>query len=90
MPKYDLNLAHKFSNNHKPELEKDHVCGCFYCLAVFEPAEITEWIVDNNDCDRRGTAICPRCGIDAVIGESSGFQITHEFLKAMHKRWFEN
>ena len=35
--KYDLELAHHFSNNHKPELENDNKCGCFYCLTVFEP-----------------------------------------------------
>ena len=34
------------------------------------------------------TAICPHCGVDSVIGEKSGFPITQEFLKAMHKRWF--
>ena len=32
MEQYDLDKAHKYSNNHKPELEKDKVCGCFYCL----------------------------------------------------------
>lgn len=27
--KFDLTRAHRFSCNHKPELEKDSVCGCF-------------------------------------------------------------
>ncbi|MDO4207195.1 MAG: cytoplasmic protein [Lachnospiraceae bacterium] len=86
--KYDLELAHRFSNNHKPELEKDIKCGCFYCLTIFEPSEIEEWIIADNPCDKRGTAICPHCGIDSVIGESSGFPITKEFLLKMKKRWF--
>lgn len=85
---YDLDLAHSFSNNHKPELENDRKCGCFYCLTIFSPDEIKEWIIDDNPCDRRGTAICPHCGIDSVIGESSGFPITREFLLKMKKRWF--
>ena len=88
MAKYNLEKAHTYSNNHKTELEKDHVCGCFYCLEIFDPAEIEEWIVEDNDCDRRGTAICPKCGVDSVIGESSGFPITKDFLEAMNKRWF--
>lgn len=79
---YDLVLAHRFSSKHRKELEKDSECGCFYCLAIFSPKEITEW-VDNED-----TAICPRCGIDSIIGESSGFPITKEFLEAMHQKWF--
>lgn len=85
---YNLELAHCFSNNHKPELEKDNKCGCFYCLAIFKPSEIKEWIIDDNPCDKRGTAICPHCGIDSVIGESSGFPITEEFLLEMKNRWF--
>ena len=83
MEQYDLDKAHKYSSNHKPELEKDNICGCFYCLKIYNPKEIKEWTRD-----RRGTAICPNCDIDSVIGESSGFPITKEFLIAMNKRWF--
>ncbi len=90
MKKYDLKLAHKFCCSHKPELEKDKICGCFYCLRIFNPAKIKEWLIFNNPCDRRGTAICPYCSIDSVIGESSGFPITKEFLTEMNKKWFGN
>lgn len=80
--------AHKYSNNHKAKLEKDTVCGCFSCLKIYSPKEIEEWIIADNDCDRGGTAICPKCGIDSVIGESSGYPITKEFLKEMNEYWF--
>ena len=89
MMKYDLKLAHKFSSNHKPELEKDKKCGCFYCLAIFDPAEIIEWSIYNNSCDNRGTAICPHCSIDSVLGESSGFPITIKFMQEMKDYWFK-
>ncbi len=60
--------------------------GCFYCLRIFSPAEIVEWV---DEVDRVGTtAICPHCGIDSVIGSLSGDPITREFLGAMHKQWF--
>lgn len=75
--------AHRYSANHKEELQKDKLCGCFYCLKIFKPEEITFWIKDIS-----GTAVCPYCGIDSVIGESSGYPITEEFLKKMHKYWF--
>lgn len=78
-----LKEAHKFSINNKPELQKDKICGCFHCLAVFDPKEITDWIKDE-----KGTAKCPFCGIDSVIGEYSGFPITIEFLAEMKKHWF--
>nr|QGW61148.1 hypothetical protein ICEMyc226_00116 [Mycolicibacterium sp.] len=38
---------------------------------------------------RRGqTALCPYCGIDAVIGDAAGYPITREFLEAMRAQWF--
>ncbi|MDQ1000297.1 hypothetical protein QFZ28_000697 [Neobacillus niacini] len=74
--------AHRFSSRHRKELEKDKICGCFYCTKIFSPAEITEWIDDDD------TALCPYCGIDSVIGESSGFPITEQVLQEMHRVWF--
>lgn len=90
MKKLDYSMAHEYSNNHKPELEKDSVCGCFHCLRIFKPSEIEDWIIADNECDRRGTAICPYCGVDSVIGESSGHPITEKFLSEMHSVWFSN
>ena len=56
------------------------------CLATFAPGEIQEWT------DRVGavgqTALCPRCGIDSVIGSKSGFDLTPEFLTRMKAFWF--
>ena len=76
--------AHRFSSNNKEMLKKDDKCGCFYCLNIFSPSDIEEWL----DCDIGHTALCPYCGIDSVIGESSGYPITKEFLKKMQDRWF--
>lgn len=83
MNQEDIIKAHKFSSNHKQELLNDKKCGCFFCLKIFNPQEIKEWIADNS-----GTAICPYCGIDSIIGESSGYPITLEFLEAMNNYWF--
>lgn len=80
---YDYIEAHKFSSNHRELLQKDKKCGCFYCLHIFRPTEIKEWIKDIS-----GTAICPYCGINAVIGAASGYPITDKFLREMQKQWF--
>ena len=88
--KYDLELAHTFSNNHKQALSVEQLCGCFYCQSIFSSKEILDWLEDDNPCDRLGTALCPNCGIDSVIGESSGFEITTEFLRAMNFKWFQS
>lgn len=86
----ELLRAHEFSANHGPELRKDSVCGCFCCLEIFHPSEIKEWVAPKAKCDKRGTAICPYCSVDSIIGESSGYPITKEFLTAMHNYWFSD
>ena len=54
----------------------------FLLFRNFSSKKITEWWDDDN------TAVCPHCGIDSIIGESSGFKITEMLLSEMHKRWF--
>jgi hypothetical protein len=78
----ELREAHKHSSKHREELERSEVCGCFYCERRFSPAEITEWVDDGH------TAMCPHCGVDAVIGSAAGFELTHEFLGKMNESWF--
>ncbi len=77
-------LAHKFSSNHQTALMRDKICGCFHCLKIFPPFEITDWIQDKQD----KTALCPYCGIDSLIGDSSGYSITKDFLSKMNQYWF--
>ena len=79
----DVISAHNFCTRQKSELEGDRRCGCFYCLKIYSPKEITNWLSEG-----AGTALCPYCGMDSVIGESSGYPITDEFLKEMKKYWF--
>ena len=78
-----LYALHHSTFRNEMQIKNSKVCGCFYCCKIFNPNEIEEWIEDS-----RGTALCPYCGIDSVIGESSGFPITEEFLKEMNERWF--
>ena len=61
--------------------------GCFYCLKIYEPAEIIEWI-DEDETGMGTCAVCPHCAIDSVIGSASGYPITEEFLQRMHLYWF--
>lgn len=74
--------AHAHAAKHREELMASTHCGCFYRLQIFLPSEIEEWIADDT------CAVCPKCGIDSVIGDKSGYPITKQFLKSMHKYWF--
>lgn len=80
--------AHVHSSSHREEIERSELCGCFYCLAVFPPSRVLEWIDEVDDVGT--TALCPDSGIDSVIGSASGFPVSGEFLGAMHTYWFES
>lgn len=83
---YDLESAHKYCSDNKAQLEAEQKCGCFYCRKIFPSSEIKDWIKEGTS----GTALCPYCGIDAVIGENTGYAITDDFLHKMHLRWFDS
>lgn len=74
--------AFRRSIRNKGDLDNTSKCGCYYCKEIFSPSEITEW------CDAGETAICPHCGIDAVIPESPDFKITESMLDEANEEWF--
>lgn len=74
--------AHRNATGHGAEIRRSSICGRFYCLTVFEPPRILDWV------DEGETSLCPNCGIDAVIGNASGFSLTHELLERMRRHWF--
>ncbi len=78
--------AHEGSIYHRHILLESDQCGCFFCLAIFSPGEIVKWVDEVDDVGT--TAICPKCGIDAVIGSASGYPVTREFLCEMQRYWF--
>ncbi len=82
-----LRRAHAASIYHRAAIEASSVCGCFYCAAIFLPGDIADW-TDRTETQDRQTALCPRCGIDSVIGDASPFPVTPEFLAEMKAAWF--
>ena len=96
----DLELAHEHAFSNRSEVQGSEICGCFGCERIFPPSDIVDWteesepplFVDNVLVARRKvepSALCPKCGIDSVIGSCSSYPITIEFLKRMRQRWFE-
>jgi hypothetical protein len=78
----DVREAHKHSIRHRDEIMGSTHCGCFYCCAMFPARDIADWTDDGD------TALCPKCGIDSVIGDRSGFPVSVEFLASMKTHWF--
>lgn len=52
-------------------------CGCYTCLKIFDPSEITSW--------NGNTAICPYCGSDTVVGKPYSEDLSLEFLDKMNR-----
>ena len=82
MKDIDLVYAHTLCESNREKLMSAQVCGCFYCMRIFDPKEIV-W---EDETDH--TAMCPYCGIDSVLPESATLPITKPFLKKMHEFWF--
>ena len=84
MDKNELYRLHLSSSMHRKALKRKQKCGCFYCERIFSSTDIKDW-VDNGE-----TALCPFCGIDSVIGEGCGREITDKLLHSMHLAFFES
>jgi hypothetical protein len=66
---------------HRESLLASEVASCYYCFTKFHPSEVSEW------CDGTQTAICPYCGIDAVVGFNGN--VDQVWLQAMHDEGFK-
>ena len=77
----DLKKLRDKSRRNRSALAESRICGCFHCLNEYPFAQITEWIDDGN------TAICPFCGIDAVLGFETP-TTDAQLLSKLHERWF--
>jgi len=77
----ELKALHNKSSLRK-YIENSKDCACFYCLKHFKPGEIKEWVGVKGD-----DAICPKCGIDAVLSDKM-CKLNTSLLKAMNSYWF--
>lgn len=74
--------AHKHASRHRAEIESSSRCGCFFCFRKFASSDIKAWI------DANQTALCPRCGVDSVLGSASQHRLDDAFLRGMHTHFF--
>jgi len=91
----DLMAAYRHTTHNRAEIEASSTCGCCQCLQVFPSDEVVAWAgldfsqLDQPDTADADTAVCPRCGGEAVMGDRAGFQLTPQYLGQMNEAWFE-
>jgi len=73
-------------SSNKSTTLNSKIVGCYHCLKHYASEEISKFVENGN------IAICNHCGVDAVIGDKSGYPVTDEkFLQKMHlQRFYPN
>ena len=91
----DLLAAYRDVSNNWAKIQASKMCGRCSCVQIFPAEEIVAWEgldmgdFENPDAVNKQTALCPRCGSEAVLGDQSGFPITPPFLTRMNEAWFQ-
>ncbi len=91
----ELLAAYRYVSNNHAQIEASETCGCCACMQIFPPQEIVAWagldfqnMNDPQAVDNQ-TALCPRCGSEAVLGDKAGYPINGAFLARMNEAWFQ-
>lgn len=82
MTEKEFKTIHGHTFDNRSEIEQSIQCGCIACCEQFPKEEVDEYIDDNQ------TALCPKCSIDAVIGDAAGYELSHNFLAELNKKFF--
>ena len=72
----------KYATYNRRYIIKSELCSCVSCLKTYKSTKVVEY-VDNNS-----TALCPICGIDAVVPHSL-FVPSKEQLSMWNKEGFD-
>lgn len=79
-----FDYAHLLSYDNRNAVHASETCGCFHCEKIFPAAEVSRFLTEASG----HTALCPHCGIDAILGDASGLEISPNFLRKMRVKWF--
>lgn len=80
---YQLYASH--AKNNEIEILRSKQCGCFFCKNVFDARKVSQWTPEKSG---GASAVCPECGMTAVIGDASGIPLTETVLKGMNEAFF--
>lgn len=64
------------------QIKQSQIGGCMACCSIYSADLIKDWIEEKGVYKK--TAICIKCGIDSIIGDSSGLEINQKILKALN------
>ena len=77
-----LEKLHTYCTNNRDLVARANRCYCVYCKADMDRREIVDFLELEN------TAVCPKCGVDAVLPDSIDETISRSLLQELHEYWF--
>lgn len=93
MTHIDYKEATKHSYLNYDEVKNSIYAGCYHCKRVFLANIIDKdkhCIASRHDGTQEPTVFCPICGVDAVVGDASGYPVTYKtFLELMNSYNFQ-
>lgn len=75
------------ATNNEIEILRSHECGCFFCCTIFDARKVSDWASEDGG---GASAVCPECGMPAVIGDASGVPLDETLLKKMNAAFYAN
>lgn len=79
-----LEELHERAHDNEIEILGSKTCSCFFCRQTYDARKVNDWVNGQNGM----TAICPECGMDAVIGDKGGEPLSKETLKALNLAYY--
>ena len=73
---------HSHTLRNRKEIEASDKCVFISCCEIFNASAVEDFI------DEGETALCPICGIDAVIGDCTGISMDTETVNELNKEFF--
>lgn len=77
--------AAEFALYNATQLAQSQRAACYHCLTVFPADEVGDF---REEEDGEATAYCPVCGVDAVLGDVTGYGFEEATLRALREYWF--
>lgn len=77
-----MERLHAYSAHNRELVAVSNQCYCFYCKQSMYRGEIERHIDDGQ------TALCPKCGIDAIIPDSIEESVDENIIAEMNEYWF--
>ena len=73
------------SKNNEVEILRSTKCGCYFCEGIYSARKVSDWSQEEGGVS---SAVCPRCGMNTVIGDASGVPLTKAVLKEMNEAFY--